>query len=289
MVSGPSIASSRHQLIGPVVIGFLILVLGAERLWPAVPRPLLARGHLQDGLYLLLYALAVVPLVVVIGVGFSDALRHAAPWLVLPPLDLLAPWGAVVAGIVAMDGCNWLAHWANHRFRSLWRLHALHHSQEEMSILTTFRTHPLVHTSFLVTVVPSVVLLANAVIPSTAIVIYLVLATLPHANLRWTFGPVGRILVSPSYHRIHHALDGPNDVNLGTVLTLWDVLAHRAVFPHPGAALPDTGLSDRPLPLEQGPGPARAFRAFGAQLVEPFVDQWPSAPLATSDRQGDMT
>lgn len=34
---GAVIASSRHQLIGPVVIAFLLLVLVAERLWPAVP------------------------------------------------------------------------------------------------------------------------------------------------------------------------------------------------------------------------------------------------------------
>jgi hypothetical protein len=45
--------------------------MGTERLWPAVRRPFLARGHLQDGLHLLLYALAVVRLVVVIGVGSS--------------------------------------------------------------------------------------------------------------------------------------------------------------------------------------------------------------------------
>jgi sterol desaturase/sphingolipid hydroxylase (fatty acid hydroxylase superfamily) len=133
-------------LIGPVVLGFLVLGLLAERLWPAVLRPLLARGHVQDGLHLLLYAVAVVPLVVLIGVGFSDGLRYAVPWLVLPSMRTLPGWVAIGIGIVAMDGSSWLAHWANHRFRALRRLHALHHSQEEMSILTTFRTHPLAHT-----------------------------------------------------------------------------------------------------------------------------------------------
>jgi sterol desaturase/sphingolipid hydroxylase (fatty acid hydroxylase superfamily) len=76
-----------------------------------------------------------------------------------------------------------------------------------------------------------VALLANAAVPSTAIVIYLVLATFPHANLRWTFGPLGRVFVSPAYHRIHHAAVGRNDLNLGTVLTLGDVLARRASRP----------------------------------------------------------
>ena len=35
--------------------------------------------------------------------------------------------------------------------------------------------------------------------------------------------------MSPAYHRIHHAAVGRNDLNLGTVLTLGDVLARRAV------------------------------------------------------------
>jgi sterol desaturase/sphingolipid hydroxylase (fatty acid hydroxylase superfamily) len=280
---GRAIGSSRHQLIGPVVLGFLLAVLVAERLWPAVRRPLLARGHVQDALYLLLYALAVVPLVVLIGVGFSDTLHHAAPWLVLPSTAFLPSWAAIGIGIVAMDGCNWLAHWANHRFTALWRLHALHHSQDEMSILTTFRTHPLVHTSFLLTVVPSVALLSYASVPPTAIVIYLVLATFPHANLRWTFGPLGRLFVSPAYHRIHHAAVGRNDLNLGTVLTLWDVLAHRAVFPVRGGAVIDTGIAGRPLPLEQTGSRLRALRTLGAQLAEPFL-----TPMAFRGRQEDL-
>jgi sterol desaturase/sphingolipid hydroxylase (fatty acid hydroxylase superfamily) len=268
---GRAVDSTRNELIGPLVLGLLLVVLGAERLWPAVRRPLLARGHVQDGAYLVLYAVAVVPLVLLIGVGFSDTLRHLAPWIVLPPLTFLPSGAAVVIGIVAMDGCNWLAHWSNHRFTTLWRLHALHHSQEEMSILTSFRTHPLVHTSFLITVVPAVALLANAAVPPTAIVIYLCLATFPHANLRWSFGPIGRVIVSPAYHRIHHAASGPNDVNLGTVLTVWDVLTHRAVFPAPRTAVIETGIAGRPLRIEQSGHRRRALRALAAQLAEPFV------------------
>ncbi len=114
---GRAIDSSRHRLDRthhPRLPS--LAVLAAERLWPAVRRPFLARGHIQDVLYLVLYAGAVVPLVVLIGVGFSDTLRHAAPWLVLPPTPFLPSWAAIGIGIVAMDGCNWLAHWANHRF-----------------------------------------------------------------------------------------------------------------------------------------------------------------------------
>ena len=46
-----------------------------------------------------------------------------------------------------MDGANWLAHYADHRLDPLWRFHALHHSQEELSVITSFRAHPLMHTT----------------------------------------------------------------------------------------------------------------------------------------------
>ena len=107
---------------------------------------------------------------------------------------------------VGIDAMNWLAHVANHRSASLWRLHALHHSQEDMSVLTTFRTHPLVHATYLVALFPALILGASGTVP----------AVRPH-RLRLpghpparqpaldASGPSGRVFVSPAYHRLHHA------------------------------------------------------------------------------------
>jgi sterol desaturase/sphingolipid hydroxylase (fatty acid hydroxylase superfamily) len=41
------------------------------------------------------------------------------------------------------------------------------------------------------------------------ITVYVCIGTLQHANIRWGFGPAGRVLVSPAYHRFHHASDDP--------------------------------------------------------------------------------
>jgi sterol desaturase/sphingolipid hydroxylase (fatty acid hydroxylase superfamily) len=101
------------------------------------------------------------------------------------------------------------------------------------------------------------------------ITIYVCIGTLQHANVRWTFGPVGRVLVSPAYHRVHHSLEAER-VNLGVVLTIWDVLAGYARFPAPGEAVQPTGLSDRPIPVEQGAPSSRALLVLGEQLIEPF-------------------
>jgi sterol desaturase/sphingolipid hydroxylase (fatty acid hydroxylase superfamily) len=101
------------------------------------------------------------------------------------------------------------------------------------------------------------------------ITIYVCIGTLQHANLRWTFGPLGRVLVSPAYHRLHHAPDIQN-ANLGVVLTIWDVLAGRARFPSANTAVGRTGLDGRPVPVEQDDSAAPVLLLLVEQLIEPF-------------------
>jgi sterol desaturase/sphingolipid hydroxylase (fatty acid hydroxylase superfamily) len=266
-----SISAGRFQLAGPVVIGFVLVVFSIEQLWPAERRPLLARGHLLDLGYLVFYAVLVVPLVVLIGAGFAGLLAHAAPWLVLPRVPAVPGWCFIALAVLGIDAVDWLAHLGNHQITALWRLHAVHHSQEELSILTTYRTHPLVHVSFLLSAIPILAVGSNAVTPAAVLTAYACLGALPHANVRWTYGPVGRVMISPAYHRIHHAATGRLDINLGTVFTFWDMLSRRAVFPQRGGVPIRTGLAGRPVPVEQsGPRP-RLARTILSQLAEPFT------------------
>jgi sterol desaturase/sphingolipid hydroxylase (fatty acid hydroxylase superfamily) len=266
-----SIDAGRFELAGPVVLGFVLVVFLIERAWPAVRRPLLARGHVVDLAYLLAYALAVVPLIVLIGAGFSGELARLAPWLALPRFPAVPRWCFVALAVLAIDFVDWLAHLGNHRINSLWRLHAVHHSQEELSILTTFRAHPLVHVSFLISAIPILAISSNAVTPTAILTVYACLGALPHANVRWTYGRLGRVLISPAYHRIHHAATGRIDINLGTVFAIWDVLSRRAVFPAAGETACRTGLSGRPVPVEQAVGRVAVARTFLAQWTEPFT------------------
>jgi sterol desaturase/sphingolipid hydroxylase (fatty acid hydroxylase superfamily) len=267
---GPSVTSLRLIVIGPVSMAIIAAILVIERLRPAQRRPLVARGHRHDLLFTVFNAVLVVPLVAALGLSFSQVARSTMPWIVLPANAAVPRWLATTAIFVAMDGCNWLAHLANHRVRVLWRFHELHHSQEDMSVLTVFRTHPLIHVSYLVALLPAIVLLANGALTTSLLVIYGAIVAFEHSNTNLGFGPLERILVSPNYHRIHHKLDGPQDVNLGFALTIWDQLFHTAVFPTPDTIRTDTGLPGRPLAVEQaGPRP-RHLAVFAAQLVAPF-------------------
>ena len=116
-------------------------------------------------------------------------------------------------------------------------------------MLTVFRTHPLIHVSYLIALVPGIVLLANGAMSTTLLVIYGAVLAFAHSNTNLGFGPLGRIFVSPNFHRIHHQLDGPQDVNLGFALTIWDQLFELC------------GLSDRrDDPGRHGPARSSADR-----------------------------
>jgi sterol desaturase/sphingolipid hydroxylase (fatty acid hydroxylase superfamily) len=270
---GRSVNASRFELAGPIVLGFVAVVTVVEQLWPAERRPLLARGHLLDVGYLLFYATLVVPLIVLLGSGFAGLLARLEPWLVLPRMPGVPSWCFVALAVLGIDAADWVTHYGNHRITALWRLHAVHHSQEELSILTTYRAHPLVHVSFLISAIPILAVEANAVTPTTVLTVYACLGALPHANVRWTYGPAGRLVISPAYHRLHHAATGRLDINLGTVFPFWDMLSRRAVFPAPQSArkVGVTGLAGRPVPVEQTGARPQFARTMLSQLAEPFL------------------
>jgi sterol desaturase/sphingolipid hydroxylase (fatty acid hydroxylase superfamily) len=269
---GPVRAIHAGQLryAGPVVLGVVAAVFAVERIRPAQRRPLLARGHLTDLGYLVLYAVAVLPLVTLLGAGAATMLERHAAWLTLPRDASVPGWAFVLVGLLAIDATDWLIHFLNHRYNPLWRFHVVHHSQEEVSVLTTFRAHPLVHLSFALTAVPGFVLAANGATPTTVLVAYACLGAVPHANVPWTYGPLGRIVISPAYHRAHHRSSERTDVNLGVVFPFWDQLSGRAIFPEPGAEVIATGLSGRPIRVEQELRLVELPRLIAAQLVEPF-------------------
>lgn len=267
-VLGRSLRAGEGQMVGPVLLAVLVVMFVAERLRPAERRPAAAGAHLVDAAYLGLYAL-VAPAVIALDTGFAVEVGRHTPFLIfgkLPLVPRVAVTGFVLAGIDAM---NWAAHVGNHRLPWLWRFHALHHSQEEMSVFTTFRTHPLTHAAYLPAVVPAVLLANSGTVPAAALIVYGSLVAVSHANVKWSYGRLGRVLVSPAFHRLHHSsaeVMGMRTANFGFVLSVWDRLEGTAIFPN-GAQV-RTGIAGRPVPVEQAT--SGIARVVAAQLVQPF-------------------
>src|ERR1700755_2565598 len=138
-------------------------------------------------LFMLLNATLIVPLVTALTLSFVEIARTAFPWIVLPAIGTVPRWGAIGLILVAMDGCNWFVHLANHRVRLLWRFHELHPSQEDMNVLTVFRTHPLIHVSYVLAVIPGLVLLANGELSTLLFVFYGAAVAFAHSNTNLGF------------------------------------------------------------------------------------------------------
>jgi sterol desaturase/sphingolipid hydroxylase (fatty acid hydroxylase superfamily) len=81
--------------------------------------------------------------------------------------------------------------------------------------------------------------------------------SLSHANLRLQFGAAGeRILVSPRFHRMHHAIGLGHEgkasgCNFAVLFPIWDVLLGTANF---RVAYPATGIRDQLTGRDYGAG-----------------------------------
>ncbi len=155
----------------------------------------------------------------------------------------------VLLGVWAYDFLVYWRHRLEHRFTGLWSFHAVHHSTEQVDVLTTFRLHPfeLALGAFLNAAVLRMGMSSAAV--STAFAIYLNWNFFTHTNVRIRFpGFLKYVLVSPFMHQWHHAKDEPaHGKNVGVVFAWNDWLFGTAY--HPKHWPTEFGISGAPREL----------------------------------------
>jgi sterol desaturase/sphingolipid hydroxylase (fatty acid hydroxylase superfamily) len=163
--------------------------------------------------------------------------------------------------LVVLDFFDYWYHRAQHQFNWWWGLHSLHHSQRNMNLWSDNRNHLL--DDFLRDVYMAVIALAIGVQPGQYVLLVAagrMLQSLQHANVRLHFGSIGeRLLASPRYHRLHHAIGighesrGKGSLgghNFAVLLPIWDILFRTADF---GKTFEATGVRDQ-LPPPDGMG-----------------------------------
>jgi len=134
-------------------------------------------------------------------------------------------WLQIGVVVVAYDGMQYALHrWFHGNF--FWRYHAVHHSAQEIDVMTGFRNHPV---NFVVGVgVPSAALLLLGFSPAAFAALApfnFLMAALVHANLNWTYGPFRYVLSSPMFHRWHHAIvEGSMSRNYAPNFPIWDLM-----------------------------------------------------------------
>jgi len=150
--------------------------------------------------------------------------RHALIDMPLEWFDLSARGIALwVLAALAWDFCYYWHHRFSHEISVLWAAHAVHHQSEDYNLSTALRQTStgflfgwIFYTPMFLAGFPlEVVVTVNA--------INLIYQFWVHTQVVRRLGPLDRILVTPSNHRVHHAQNERYiDKNYGGMLILWD-------------------------------------------------------------------
>jgi sterol desaturase/sphingolipid hydroxylase (fatty acid hydroxylase superfamily) len=205
--------------------------------------------------------------------GFSGWQLDAAvaPWW---PGVTDTAWFAFALYLIVFDFVDYWIHRGQHGLGAWWQLHALHHSQRQMTAWSDNRNHLL--DDLIRDVIIAVVARAIGVAPGQFVAVVAVtqlLESFQHANLRLSFGRIGeRLLVSPRFHRLHHSIGiGHESQGAGTLgghnfavlFPWWDMLFRTANFEID--RFDATGIRD------QLPPPAGRKRDYGRGF---WAQQW---------------
>lgn len=172
------------------------------------------------------------------------------------------PWAlALLATILVADFNVYWRHRAEHH-PLLWPIHATHHADTAIHWLSVMRKHPLSKT---LSMLVDALLLLLLGLPVAVIVPAMIIRSwwgfFIHADVPWTLGPLGKLLISPAAHRLHHIRDETlMGTNYGNTVTLWDKLFGTYCDPKPYLNC-ETGI-------EEG------TRGFLGELARPFEKRY---------------
>lgn len=141
----------------------------------------------------------------------------------------------VGACILTAELVNWISHWAKHKQLWLWLFHLQHHVETRYSVNLTLHTHgvEVVVTGVLMSSLLCVLGFSRFAVDAFMLS-YFCANLYKHCSARMSLGPLDALIVSPAYHRLHHARAadvGGWSGNYGSVLTVFDVLFGTARFP----------------------------------------------------------
>jgi sterol desaturase/sphingolipid hydroxylase (fatty acid hydroxylase superfamily) len=191
---------------------------------------------------------------------------------------MLATAVYTVLFFVSLDLGRFAAHCLLHDVPVLWEFHKVHHSAEVLTPVTSYRAHPvelLLMAWGPVLVTAGTTLVFQLVFPGTVsfytflglhVLVWVsnLVGNLRHSPVWLSYGPaVGRWLVSPAHHQLHHSSDPTHrGCNRGFELAIWDRLYGTLVVPTVQPQKFELGLGD---------GTEARYRSIAGMYLLPFA------------------
>ena len=133
-------------------------------------------------------------------------------------------WVIVLFALIVQDFTGYWLHRLNHRVNIFWNRHVIHHSSEEFNLSCALRQSISQTFNYAaILMIPAALLGIPAYIFAILGPIHLFMQFWYHTRLIDKMGILEHILVTPSHHRVHHAINPEYlDKNYGQIFVIWD-------------------------------------------------------------------
>lgn len=157
-------------------------------------------------------------------------------------------WAQAVLMVLTVDLFRYWLHRFAHENDTLWRLHSVHHSVEQLYWLNTARFHPIEKAlQMLLDSVPFLLMGVRAEVLSLYYLSYATNGFFQHCNIDLRYGLLNYVVGSAETHRWHHSrVPREANANYGNTVIVWDLVFGTWFLPN-DRQVSDLGLSD-PLP-----------------------------------------
>jgi sterol desaturase/sphingolipid hydroxylase (fatty acid hydroxylase superfamily) len=135
-------------------------------------------------------------------------------------------WVAYVVTFIVLDFQFYWGHRLHHQINFLWNNHLIHHNSEEYNIATSMRQPFIGFINFLFFLsLPAAILGLSPMIIAMVFPIHKFSQVWYHTRIIGKLGILEYFLVTPSQHRVHHALNPVYiDKNFSAIFNVWDKL-----------------------------------------------------------------
>jgi len=257
-IGAPLLVST--YLPGLIAAGIVTLL---ELAWPHRSdwRPLISEVKTDLG-FMTIVQVALPPLV---SLAFALMLVEPARALNLPIAGLWPHdwpiWLQAVLMIVVVDLLRYWLHRAAHENDTLWKLHSVHHSVEQLYWLNTARFHPLEKTlQMSLDSLPFLLMGVHQQVLALYFLAYSANGFFQHCNIELKYGFLNYIVGSAESHRWHHSrVPKESNANYGNTVIIWDLVFGTWYLPRT-RDVQDLGLQDRAYP-----------KSFWSLMRAPFV------------------
>jgi alkylglycerol monooxygenase len=129
-----------------------------------------------------------------------------------------------VLTFIGLDFAGYWAHRFEHKINILWNRHIIHHSSEEFNLACALRQNvSAVFGVFFFLLIPLAIIGVPGEVIALVAPLHLFAQFWYHTRLIDKMSVLEHIIVTPSHHRVHHAInDIYMDRNFGQVFILWD-------------------------------------------------------------------